>query len=66
MMKSLLVIIALNLLILVRLWFRDKAFDHLDDDIMAEREQFWRDAAVVITVIVSITAIAWSIIDPEE
>jgi len=60
------VIIALNLLILVRLWLRDKAFDHLDDDIMAEREQFWRDVAVVITVIVSITAIAWSIIYPEE
>ena len=65
-MKSLLVIIAMNLLILVRLWFRDKSFDHLDDDIMAEREQFWRDVAVVITVIVSITAIAWSIINQEE
>lgn len=64
-MKSLCVIIALNLLILVRLWFRDKAFDHLDDDIMAEREQVFRDAAVVFCVIISIVAVIWSIIEPE-
>lgn len=65
-MKILYLALVYNVLILVRLWFRDKAFDHLDDDVLAEREQFWRDTAVVFCVIISIVAIIWSIMDPEE
>ena len=65
-MKILYLALVYNVLILVRLWCRDKAFDHLDDDVLAEREQFWRDTAVVFCVIISIVAVIWSIMDPEE
>lgn len=65
-MKILYLALVYNVLILVRLWFRDKVFDHLDDDVLAEREQFWRDVAVVFCIIISIVAVILSIMEPEE
>lgn len=66
MAKFLYLAIAYDLAILIRLWFRDRSFDALDDDVLAEREQFWRDAAIVFAVIISVLTVVCSFMPPED